>query len=175
MIDKLKNEKISSKLSDTNIFKFAVNFDKDVGISLNTHREYITKFGETFYEQVKRLIDKNQLTVEKEEEMNPLDKEVAAEVLDHARFCKEKVSQFHGRNDLLERMKEYLLDPLNNAPFLIQGESGCGKTAVLAKLAYEVIFFYYNYCVKFLIDNGLTGGPICSDISFNKKTTRYIC
>ena len=75
-------------------------------------------------------------------------------------------------------MKEYLLDPLNNAPFLIQGESGCGKTAVLAKLAFEVIFFYYNYCVKFLIHKGLTEGPICSYISFNvnyTKNTRDIC
>lgn len=33
---------------------------------------------------------------------------------------------------------EYVLSD-NNAPFLVYGESGCGKTAILAKLADEVI------------------------------------
>ena len=125
-------------MSDSNIFKFNVQWDAEHGISLQTHRDYIEDFGNTFFNQVKNLIDRNQISDSKADEMNEADRDLIREMLDHARFCKEKVSQFHGRNDLLDKMKDYLLDQSNNSPFVIYGESGCGKTAILAKLADQV-------------------------------------
>ena len=139
-LENLKKEKIRSKIADSNIFKFKVQWDAENGISLQTHRDYIEDFGNTFFNQVKNLIDRNQTSDSKTEEMNEADGDLIREVLDHARFCKEKVSQFHGRNDLLNKMQAYLLDESNNSPFVIFGESGCGKTAILAKLADQVTF-----------------------------------
>ncbi|RNA01260.1 NACHT and WD repeat domain-containing 2-like, partial [Brachionus plicatilis] len=42
LLDKLKKEKIPSKLPETNMFKFKVKWNTN-GISLDTHREYIEK------------------------------------------------------------------------------------------------------------------------------------
>ena len=150
-LENLKKEKIRSKIADSNIFKFKVQWDAEHGISLQTHRDYIEDFGNTFFNQVKNLIDRNQTSDSKTEEMNEADGDLIREVLDHARFCKEKVSQFHGRNDLLNKMQAYLLDESNNSPFVIFGESGCGKTAILAKLADQVTFKENFIFGKFLI------------------------
>ena len=138
LLDTLKKQKIKSKLTKNQMFKFKVKFDKDVGISLDTHRDYITEFGETFYEQVVKLIDRNHARNEKKQKLTEEDAELMLEVLDHARFCKEKVALFHGREDLVDTMKQYVLNSDNMMPFVIHGDSGCGKTAILAKLAYEV-------------------------------------
>ena len=117
---------------------------------------------------MKALIDRNQETSTNTESLNDNDSNLMREVLDHSRFCKEKVSKFHGRTDLLEKvyfkirkfishlnflfifqMQNYILEE-NNQPFVIYGESGCGKTAILAKLAYEVSI-QYIYIKRFQI------------------------
>ncbi len=104
--ERLKKEKIPARLSQGNIFRFKVRWDENVGVSLDTHREYVEEFGQRFFEEVKRLIDRN---VARESRggagggARSLEEEAMwQEVLDHARFCREKVAQFHGRNDLLD-------------------------------------------------------------------------
>lgn len=37
-----------------------MNWSPNEGISLETHKDYITEFGDLFFEQVKKLIDLNQ-------------------------------------------------------------------------------------------------------------------
>ena len=49
LLDKLKNEKIPSRLPDTNIFKFRVKWCHKTGISMQSHSEYIRRFGEVFF------------------------------------------------------------------------------------------------------------------------------
>jgi hypothetical protein len=81
-----------------------VKWDDDAGISLKTHSDYIKEFAETFYEQVKLLIDRNQ---EKRMDLSYLNKQnarILQEVLDHASFCNETVAKFQGRTDLLEKV-----------------------------------------------------------------------
>lgn len=102
LIYELKHNKIPSKLPESNIFKFQVKWDKDYGVSLKSHPEYIKNFGETFYEQVKKLIDQNQ---QKEKNiLNLYEKELLQEVLDHASFCNFTVDKFHGRADVLDKV-----------------------------------------------------------------------
>ena len=80
LLDDLKYKKIPSKLPSSNIFKFKViyyllrsklklswtinkfkvKWDKNEGVSLETHQDYVKDFGETFYREVKTLIDRNQ-------------------------------------------------------------------------------------------------------------------
>ena len=68
---------------------------------MENNREYIETFAETFYEQVKLLIDKNQLVKTEFSDLNEKDLNLVREVLDHAYFCNETSSKFHGREDLL--------------------------------------------------------------------------
>jgi len=107
LVQNLKKEKIPSCLAESNIFRFKVKWDNEVGVSFETHKEYIIEFGERFYEVVKQLIDRN---VERERKVYSgskylVDESMWMEILDHARFCIEKVTQFHGRHDLLNLVR----------------------------------------------------------------------
>jgi len=68
---------------------------------LKTHGDYIENFAQTFYDQVKMLIDKNQQTKTEFGTLNERDSDLVREVLDHAYFCNETAAKFHGRQDLL--------------------------------------------------------------------------
>ncbi len=62
------------------------------------------------------------------------------EVLYHANFCKETAEKFHGREDLLNIIKQYILNFGINTPYVLYGYSGCGKTAILAKISSQVLY-----------------------------------
>lgn len=79
--------------------KKKVKWDDENGISLKTHSDYVENFAQTFYDQVKILIDKNQQN--KLSDLNEKDSNLLREVLDHAYFCNETAAKFHGRQDLL--------------------------------------------------------------------------
>jgi len=51
----------------------------------------------------------------------------------HREFAEDRCRHFVGRQDILERTKDYLADPQANRPLVIHGVSGCGKTALTAK------------------------------------------
>ena len=42
---------------------------------------------------------------------------------------------FRGREEVLESVRKYLVHGKSNQPLVIYGESGCGKTSVLSKVA----------------------------------------
>ena len=62
---------------------------------------------------------------------------VFIETLEHAHQCVTKVERFHGREDVLTNIHTYIMSD-SAKPFVIFGESGCGKTSVLAKAAMQV-------------------------------------
>ncbi|CAF1097569.1 unnamed protein product, partial [Brachionus calyciflorus] len=96
--------------------------------------------------------------------LNHRENELFQEVLDHARFCNLTASKFHGRTDVLESVKKYIFDENNQKPYVIHGKSGCGKTAILAKVTSEILKIApdpenYTVILRFL---GTT--PISTDI-----------
>ena len=42
---------------------------------------------------------------------------------------------FYGRDDILKEIETYVKKPNNQSPYALFGESGCGKTALVAKCA----------------------------------------
>jgi len=102
LLDTLKYKKIPEKLPESNIFRFNVKWSSSLGISLETHPDYIKNFAETFYEQTKLLIDRNQSKKTDFSQINKEDQILLQEVLDHATFCMDTAEKFHGREDLLE-------------------------------------------------------------------------
>ena len=103
-----------------------MKWDKEAGVSLNSHRSYIEEFADTFYEQVKNLIDKNQQYKKEYQIANPNEATLMQEVLEHAHFCNETAQKFHGRNDLL--LEVYILNLALNK--LLR------KNLIKAKLSY---------------------------------------
>ncbi len=90
LLHQLKNEKIEPCMNSENVHKFKVKWNKEVGISLETHREYVENFGNIFYEKVKKLIDRNcQVKNFRAEKLSENDEALINEVLDHARYSVE--------------------------------------------------------------------------------------
>jgi len=91
-----------------------VKWDEEHGVSLKTHEKYLIEFADTFYEQVKRLIDKSQQQKSEYAYLSEEDLKILQEVLDHANFCIETVEKFHGRDDLLQKVLNFLKFRFNN-------------------------------------------------------------
>lgn len=131
-------KRICEKLPDSNIHRFSgLKWNPEGGITRKNHSEYMKQFGDVFYDSVKRLIDINAKKPNFIESISPNIRYLVKEVLDHAKFSIECVEKFHGRVDLLESIKNYILSD-NRKALYIYGESGCGKTSVIAKVANEI-------------------------------------
>jgi NACHT domain- and WD repeat-containing protein len=158
LLNDLKYTKIPAKLPQSNIFKLKVNWSQKEGISQETHSEYIKTFSELFFEQCKKLIDRNNLKHDDYfQKLNIKDQILFKEILYHAQFCNDTVLKFHGREDILNKIKDYVLlnDNEYNIPLVLHGESGCGKTALLAKSVSQILDyvpdpFNYSIILRFL-------------------------
>ena len=65
---------------------------------------------------------------------NPLMEEVTR----HALFCRDHTHSFHGRADILQAIHNYVTGPDPIMPLVIYGESGVGKTSLMAKVVLEI-------------------------------------
>ena len=100
----------------------------EVGITEESHGEYIKKFGETFYQ---RMVSGVGSALAKQTTVDP----IAVEAATHLTFASNRGQLFFGREHLVQKGKMYLSKKLHNNPFVIYGASGSGKTSVLASLA----------------------------------------
>jgi hypothetical protein len=60
------------------------------------------------------------------------DDETRDEVLQHLHFAKSRCELFHGRQDTMTAVRDYLAGR-SRLPLIVYGPSGCGKTSILAK------------------------------------------
>ena len=65
---------------------------------------------------------------------NPLMEEVTR----HALFCRDHIHSFQGRADILQAIRNYVTGPDPMMPLVIYGESGVGKTSLMAKVVTEI-------------------------------------
>ena len=56
------------------------------------------------------------------------------EILHHLYFCKAKVEHFCGQDDVLQQVRQYLLEAKQRAPLVLYADSGAGKTSLMAKI-----------------------------------------
>lgn len=94
-----------------------------------SNEPYITRFCESFYDRVTSIITNAMCDIE-----NLATDTFVVEVLQHLYMCCSRCEQFRGRTDLINYIQIYALGSCN-IPLVIYGESGCGKTSVLAKVA----------------------------------------
>ncbi|CAF1011593.1 unnamed protein product [Adineta steineri] len=137
LLNNLKYNRLPSKLQSSNIFSYKVHWTSN-GINRHDHSEYLTQFNNDFYHAVKQQIDqcvKSRVLINS----NPLEHEV----MEHAIQCKTYSTKFHSRSDILNRLKEYILNKNEHRACIVYGDSGCGKTSVLAKTSFEVRIYIY--------------------------------
>lgn len=123
----LKKDILPAKLPEDNFVRLRIPWLKGKGIHPDVHREYIEDFCKDFYEKVTAEVD---TAVKKHEALSkdPL----YIEVLQHLHTCSKLCMSFQGRSKVLQGMREYLQGS-SREPFVLFGESGCGKTAIMAK------------------------------------------
>jgi WD40 repeat protein len=116
----LLKEEIRKKLPEKNIISFPTSWN---GNSVKTN--HLDDLCRDVYLSLACTIMKQ---IEEYEEKDPLDLEIEA----HKEFGKERCKFFIGREENLDKIKNYLGTP-NSKPMIVYGESGSGKSALMAK------------------------------------------
>ena len=97
------------------------------------HAQYIEKLCKDFYDTLTQMIDNG---IQENETSDSRDS-FAEEIFQHGSFCQKKCKSFHGRKEFLEASKKTVVEHEKHGLVLF-GESGCGKTSIMAKIATEV-------------------------------------
>ncbi|PAA84392.1 hypothetical protein BOX15_Mlig005707g1 [Macrostomum lignano] len=133
LMDDLRDRKIPECLRASSIIRYSQPWVDPSGIHLDTHKEYIDQFCDTFYTRLVKLIDRgarrNRL-VSKDATL--------AEILQHLLVCAKLCELFQGREADLQKIRNYCRDPDNRQIFIIYGDPGCGKTSLMAKSCGQV-------------------------------------
>ncbi|XP_002741817.1 NACHT domain- and WD repeat-containing protein 1-like [Saccoglossus kowalevskii] len=138
ILNDLRDTKVPGCLDKANIIVSNLNSwsAKGIDVDIPEHKQYLNQFLERFNDVIVELIDR---AVE-DDKNNLSNHPVYEEILQHLTFCDSKCQSFHGREDLLSCIKDYLGECVENSmkgfPLIVHGESGSGKTSVIAKAAY---------------------------------------
>lgn len=98
-----------------------------------SHDQYIKNLCQDFYSVLTKMIEEG-ISEKLSKESN--NEELFDEVFQHALFCQKKCKSFHGRKPFLEDIRNEIENGLTTV--ILHGESGCGKTSLMAKLASSV-------------------------------------
>lgn len=135
LLNHVRNDLIPTTLPEENIHMFKTVWTDNDGINENDNQEYLQEFCDTFEKSVLRLIDK--ATASSSDRNERKEMSLYSEVLEHSHQCVKKTERFVGRQDLLDMVNSYVMSTCDK-PLVLCGESGSGKTSVMAKLATEV-------------------------------------
>lgn len=135
LLSTLREKDLPRVLPSENIMTYDVKWtEQGVDPSVSPeHAQYIEKLCKDFYSILTQMID----TGIKDNETSDSRDSFAEELFQHGSFCQKKCKSFYGRKEFLEASKKTLLEHDKHA-VVLHGESGCGKTSIVAKIASEV-------------------------------------
>lgn len=139
------------------------------GLDTETHEEYLNNFIAHFYKNIIKLVDR---AMRKED--SSAQGQIVTEILQHLHACNNSVKVFYGREESLERIKNYMMN-YSEKPLVFYGEvcgvhvidacfieitssltinvksimymqGGCGKTSLLAKSASLALTDWFKDC-----------------------------
>ena len=127
----LRENIIPQKLNKENIVRLSTHWSDSSGISASDNSDYLDNLAQAFYDKMTWLIDSNleEKSLNEDEQI----KEIRQSIIIRNKWS----NIFFGRIDVLKAMEKYLKDTANTRPLAVYGESGTGKTAVIAKCAKE--------------------------------------
>ena len=131
-LKRLRDVDIPKRLNKENIVKLKAKWSDKGGINATDNSEYLHKLCESFYSKMVWLIDQNLMERDDDED------EHARELRECLNFRNKWSRIFFGRAELLALVKRYITDKGRDTPMVLYGESGTGKTALVAKCAREV-------------------------------------
>jgi len=114
----LKN-RLEDKLGNANIFRYDAEW-KGNGVTTN----HIKKLCDDLYKNLSRIIKKEIGLIE---DKLPLEREIDA----HEAFRRDRAEVFVGREEILKKIQDYIGKAIKQ-PLAVYGESGTGKSALMA-------------------------------------------
>ncbi|KAL3864387.1 hypothetical protein ACJMK2_006074 [Sinanodonta woodiana] len=130
----LKEERMEKSLPSDRILSYTIHWtDKGVTIDEKEHREYLQKMNNDFVSKMTSMI--KTAVEERAQKEDPL----MDEVYRHLHFCQTKLYSFHGQEESIKTIVQYI-DSAATLPLVIYGQSGCGKTSIMAmgaKVTYD--------------------------------------
>ena len=135
LLNVLRENDIPQVLPSANIVKYDTKWtDNGVDPSASPeHADYIEKLCKDFYGTLTQMIENGIQEKETSDERDAF----SEELFQHASFCQKKCKSFYGRKEFLEASKNILLNSEKQC-VVLHGESGCGKTSIMAKIATKV-------------------------------------
>ena len=132
LLHKLKNAKIPAYLGSENIRMYSLPWVAG-GITLqNTeHAKYLDQLCQHVFTDLKLLIDR---ALSSRIPQCIATQELYVEVVQHAKFCANRCEAFCGQENLLSKILTCFTAE-QGMPLVVYGESGSGKTSVMAKVA----------------------------------------
>lgn len=137
LLSSLREKELPAALSTKNVLQYNVQWTSD-GINPDAsaeHAQYLEKLCTDVYDVLTDMIQE----AIKEKEGSEKEDSLVEEILQHALFCQRKGLACQGRDEFLQSVKQSLLDYRNQRVVILHGESGCGKTSVMAKIAVEIM------------------------------------
>ncbi|KAL4228047.1 hypothetical protein ACF0H5_013483 [Mactra antiquata] len=132
----LRDNDISEKLDKDNIVRLTTKWTDKGGINSTDNAEYLEKLGQAFFEKMTNLIDDNL------DDADFIETDQVKEIK-QSLIIRNKWSRiFFGRSDILKILENYVKDVSNKEPYVVYGESGTGKTALIAKCANDVLKWF---------------------------------
>ena len=123
----LRDDILPTKLPEYNFARFKVEWSGKEGIDLDSHKEYLRDFCEHFYTSVTDQVER---AVEQSRKLSS--DSIYGEVLQHLHACASFCKTFQGREEVVNKIHDYILGD-SIEPLVLFGQSGCGKTSLLAK------------------------------------------
>ena len=133
MLANLREKDLPEALSNNSIIHYDVKWHTN-GIDPSAsqeHRQYIEKLCTDVYDTLTDRIERGIA----EDQLTHTEDLLIEEVFQHGSFCRKKCEMFQGRDEFLTEVKDTILQ---KRIVVLHGESGCGKTSLMAKIAMDV-------------------------------------
>ncbi|XP_070534262.1 NACHT and WD repeat domain-containing protein 2-like [Ptychodera flava] len=171
----LREKQLPSCLKQSNLIVSTLNnwSEKGVDVNIPEHKQYLDSFLKRFHDTMVAMIDRAF-----ERDKNHISNEpMYEEILQHLTFCKLKCTTFHGRQDLLSEVQVYLQERANGnqntaSPMVIYGESGSGKTSVVAKAVQQTATNWFGRTDAAIVLRFLGTTPASTGI---RQLLRSVC
>lgn len=133
LLKNLKEKKISKVLDKSNVFPYDIKFSSNSAERETklTHVQFLSSLCQDFFLVVKRRIADG---IKKREASQPTRDSLLEDITEHVKFAQRKLADFHGQDDMMKTIHNYLTKSCTS-PFVIHGDSGTGKTSLVAMAA----------------------------------------
>ncbi|ELU16966.1 hypothetical protein CAPTEDRAFT_23665, partial [Capitella teleta] len=132
-LERLRDNRLVQALETSNVFKANVKWSEDGGINRDSHKDYLRHLMAHFEQAMMMMVDRCMVTSKRF-----LKNSLFVEVYQHSCMAKDRCQVFHGRERLLGRVQKELNASRGSRLIVIHGQSGSGKTSIIAKCAQQV-------------------------------------